>query len=208
MACRTLPENICCYAISSFFLFVGIIVVIALAGGTVTTRNAIRFSVTNATLAQFEISHNNTLSYDLALEMAVSKSGCTSKVKYYQIEANGYYGSQRLSNVTLNPFVQYAYYSNYDRPCSQPDYVNILRPVFKGQNTIILDATESARFNTEKVIMIYNILMEMQLRVRVVGGIGGNYKFRVRCGLKVPLTGTGGGATDFKYTKCKIRYSR
>ncbi|KAL9686102.1 hypothetical protein QQ045_023557 [Rhodiola kirilowii] len=153
MACKW--DNIFTAACCCFLFLIPVIVfVVFLAIGPVTTRNAIRFSVTNATLSQFEISDNNILRYDLALEMVVTKRCGTRKVKYYQIEANGYYGSQGFSNVTLNPFSQYAfYYTNNEyspRRCRKPDPVNILRPVFKGQKTIILDATESSRFKLEK----------------------------------------------------------
>ncbi|KAL9686120.1 hypothetical protein QQ045_023575 [Rhodiola kirilowii] len=172
------------------------------------TRKSNMFPLLYKFNLKFSNSSSIILRYDLALEIAVTKSCNTDEVKYDRIEANGYYGSERFGSVTLNPFVQHESRNNlkFISSCKNPRLV-VLRPVFKGEKMINLDAAESARFNMETVVMFYNILMEMQLRVRVEGGIGGNYKFRVGCGLKVPLTSDGRAAASFNYTKCNIHSS-
>uniref|UniRef100_A0A7N0V1G9 Late embryogenesis abundant protein LEA-2 subgroup domain-containing protein n=1 Tax=Kalanchoe fedtschenkoi TaxID=63787 RepID=A0A7N0V1G9_KALFE len=149
----------------------------------------LKFRVTDATLSQFSLS-NNTLRYNLAVNLTARNPNTRVEVYYEKIEARAYYEDRRFSSVTLDAFHQ------------GRKNTSMWSPVFQGQNLVVLGGSELSEFNEEKEAGVYSIDLRVHLKLRLRFG---KIKTRtmtpkVACDLKVPLN----GGTGFRTTKCNL----
>ncbi|PPE02485.1 hypothetical protein GOBAR_DD00469 [Gossypium barbadense] len=145
--------------------------------------NKVKFHVTDVQLTQFNLTSNNTLHYNLALNMTIRNPNRRIGIYYDRIEARAYYEDQRLDTETLTPFYQGHKNTSY------------LNPVFVGQQFVRLGADETSEFNEDRVNGVYDIDVKLYLRIRFkLGRVKtGRFKPRISCDLKVPLN-TGNGS--------------
>ncbi|KAB1222555.1 Protein YLS9 [Morella rubra] len=181
-----------------FKLVFTVLIIIGLAAlvvWLVLRPNNLKFNVTDASLTQFNLDSNNTLQYNLALNITVRNPNKRIGIYYDTIQANAYYEDQRFNTVTLTPF--YQGHKN----------TSVLTPAFDGQQLVLLGTSELSTFNSEKSNGIYSIDVKLNLRIRTKMGLIkiGHFKPKINCDLKVPLSSSGTSTGSFETTKCVLR---
>lgn len=156
--------------------------------------NRVNFHANQASLTQFNFTGNGTLHYNLALNITVRNPNKRIGVYYDRIEARASYHDARFDAVTLTPFYQGHKNTSY------------LRPAFDGQNLVLLGSKGKTEYNKERDSGVYNIDVDLYLRVRFKLGWFKTSRFKpeVKCGLKVPISSSGAGTMET--TKCDIDY--
>lgn len=175
-----------------FKLILTVIIIIGIAVflfWLIVRPNVVKFHVTEATLTQFNYAGNNTLHYDLALNVTVRNPNKRLGIYYDRIEARALYHDARFDSEYPTPFYQ------------GHKTTNVLTPVFKGQQVVALDADQTEDFKKENATGVYEIDVKMYLRVRFKLGAfkTKTLKPKVTCELRVPLKGTN---SAFEPTKC------
>ncbi|GKV50589.1 hypothetical protein SLEP1_g57292 [Rubroshorea leprosula] len=112
------------------------------------------FHVTDASLTQFNLTPDNNLHDNLALNITVRNPNKKIGIYYDRIEANTYYEDQRFATQQLTPFYQGHKNTSY------------LNPSFQGQKLVLLGADRVSEYNQEKNSGIYSIDVKLNLRVR------------------------------------------
>lgn len=71
-----------------------------------------------------------------------------------------------------------------------------------------LNSDKVAKFNEQRAAGVFDIDVKLYLRIRLRLGdfITGDFKPKVKCDLKVPLTANGVSAAAFKKTKCDVDF--
>ncbi|KAH1123109.1 hypothetical protein J1N35_006269 [Gossypium stocksii] len=190
----------CCLLKCLFNIIITAIVIIGLAVfifWLIFRPNKVKFHVTDVQLTQFNLTSNNTLHYNLALNMTIRNPNRRIGIYYDRIEARAYYEDQRFDTETLTPFYQGHKNTSY------------LNPVFVGQQFVRLGADETSEFNEDRVNGVYDIDVKLYLRIRFkLGRVKtGRFKPRISCDLKVPLnTGNGSMGGTFKTTRCDLDF--
>lgn len=152
--------------------------------------NNLKFYATGASLTQFNLTTDNTLQYNLDLNLTVRNPNKRIGIYYDTFQVNGYYGDQRLATQNLTPF-----YQGHKNTTE-------LSTVFDGQQ-LLLGASELSNYNSEKSNGYYNIDVQLNLKLRVkVGWIKvGHFKPKINCDLSVPSSAGG----TFQTTRCKLK---
>ncbi|KAI3863362.1 hypothetical protein MKX03_023302 [Papaver bracteatum] len=151
--------------------------------------NPLKYHVDNASLIQFNVTGNDMLHYELAVELSLRNPNTKIGVYYDQIEARALYDGQRFDSVMLTPF--YQGHKN----------TTILHPVFKGQR--LLPNVQGA-YDKDVSDGKFNIEVKLVIKMRYKAGdvetirVNPGYK----CELEVPL----GSATGFTPQKCTFGY--
>ncbi|KAF5473490.1 hypothetical protein F2P56_010098 [Juglans regia] len=191
----------CCGCFFRFLLSVVISVVVTLGLAIlifwlIFRPNNIKFHVTDASLTQFNFTADNTLQYNLALNITVRNPNKKIGVYYELISVRAHYEDQRFDSVNLTPF--YQGHKN----------TSVLSPVFVGQQLVLLGADELSKFNAEKNAGVYSIDVKLYLRIKFKVGKIKTWRFKpkVKCDLKVPLSSNGTSASGFETTKCDIDF--
>lgn len=158
----------------------------------------LEITVTNASLTQFNLnSNNNTLYYNLALDVALRNPSPTFRLHYKRVEVTAKYREERFALVTLilPPFNQ------------GTKITTILHPVLQGQSFVRFSEHDLSEFNLETAEGVYSIDVQVSLQIsrRILKGIV--YKPRGMCMLKVPLSfnQTSTASISFKTTECAVR---
>ncbi|XP_022747458.1 NDR1/HIN1-like protein 10 [Durio zibethinus] len=185
----------CCLLKLLFNTIITAVVVIGLAVlifWLIFRPNKVKFHVTDVSLTEFNLTTDNTLHYNLAVNMTVRNPNKRIGIYYDSIEANAYYEDQRFATQTLTPFYQ------------GHKTTSFLNPVFRGQQFVGLGADQTSKFNAEKTLGIYSIDVKLYLRIRFkVGWVKtGRIKPKISCNLKVPLDSNGSLAGTPETTKC------
>lgn len=154
--------------------------------------NKVNFHVTDTNLTQFNLTANQ-LTFNLALNVTVRNPNSRIGVYYDTIEATAVYKDQRLQTQTLPPFYQ------------GQKTTAVLRPVFVGQQLVLLSGRGLTEFNAEKLAGVYDIEVELDLRIRLKSGVLkiGKFKPKVNCEFKVPVSS---GGSSVQSTGCDIDY--
>ncbi|XVF55839.1 hypothetical protein PTKIN_Ptkin06aG0068900 [Pterospermum kingtungense] len=185
----------CCILKLLFNIIITAVVIIGLAVlvfWLIFRPSKVKFHVTEVSLTEFNLT-NNTLHYNLAVNMTVRNSNKRIGIYYDRIEARAYYEDQRFATETLTPF--YQGHKN----------TSFLNTVFKGQQLVVLGADETSDFNQDKTLGIYSIDVKLYLRIRFkLGRVKtGRFRPKISCDLKVPLTSTNGSVASFpENTRC------
>ncbi|XP_022144729.1 NDR1/HIN1-like protein 10 [Momordica charantia] len=187
-----------------FTTFLKILVTIIILAGLavliiwlVFRPNKVKFHVTDTKLTQFNLT-DNQLRYNLALNLTVRNPNNRIGVYYDTIEAAAVYKDQRLQTQWLPPFYQ------------GHKTTAVLAPTFDGQQLLLLAGEGLTQFNAEKVAGVYDIDVELRLRIRLKFGAVrvGKFKPKVGCEFKVPLSTSGGNPVPpvFQTAGCDIDY--
>ncbi|RWR85244.1 NDR1/HIN1-Like protein 3-like protein [Cinnamomum micranthum f. kanehirae] len=188
----------CCILSALLKLIITIIVVlgiIVLVLWLVLRPSKVKVYVENASLTQFNLT-DNTLYYNLTLDMSVRNPNKRVGIYYDRLEATAYYDENRFAYTTLPSF--YQGHKN----------TSMLYPVFSGESVVALGSSGVADFNQDKSQGSFDIFVRVNLRIRFkVGPIKTNrYKPKFECDLKLPLSSDGSTATGFTRTKCDIDF--
>ncbi|KAK6778775.1 hypothetical protein RDI58_025493 [Solanum bulbocastanum] len=192
--CSCLFNCLCtciCQIIFTLLIVIGVIVLVL---WLVLRPNKVKFYVTDATLTQFDYSTtNNTLYYDLALNMTIRNPNKRVGIHYDSIEARALYGGQRFASQNLEPF--YQGHKN----------TSILHPTFKGQGLVLLGDREKSNYINEKNLGIYEIEVKLNMRIRLKIGWIKTHKIKpkIECDFKVPLEANGRSG-NFEETRCHL----
>nr|POF19603.1 ndr1/hin1-like protein 10 [Quercus suber] len=158
----------------------------------------VEFKVTDASLTQFDFNtNNNTLNYNLALNITLRNSNKKVGIYYRRVEAIAFYKKKWFATVSLTPF--YQGHKN----------TTILRPVFEGQQVLWLKPRDVSSFNAEKSSGVYSIDVKLSFKIRVRYGKFKTLRYkspRIDCPLQVPLSSNGSPANGFKTTWCNNAY--
>ncbi|ONH96186.1 hypothetical protein PRUPE_7G112000 [Prunus persica] len=172
------------YSILAFILFIVAIIIFWL----IFQPQELKFTVTDASLTQFNLTNtsitnttNNTLYYNLALNVSIRNPNKKVGVYYNRIQAIGNYGKKRfaLVNTTSTPF--YQGHKN----------TTMVRFVLQGQQVVVLGGKELSRFNSETSARVYNIDVKLAQRIKARYGKIKTAYFKppkVDCQLKLPLS--------------------
>ncbi|XP_004494244.1 NDR1/HIN1-like protein 10 [Cicer arietinum] len=162
---------------------------------------AFKFYVTESKLTQFDYT-NNTLHYNMLLNLTARNPNKKLSIYYDKVEARAFYQGSRFANVDvithMNSFRQYKKSSN---PMSG---------VFSGQHLLMLDNDQVSEYKKDKSDEVYDIYVKLYFRIRFRLGdlISGDYKPKVKCDLKVPLSSKNTTATftPLLLTKCDVDF--
>lgn len=159
--------------------------------------NILKFHVTNATLTQFSYT-NNTLHYNLALNVSIRNPNRRVGIYYDHIETLALYQDVRFGSQTLEPFFQH--HKN----------TTVISTVLKGQQVMPLAAKQVSELDKEEDLGVYGIVVKvfMTVRFKFVLFKTGNVKPKIRCALHVPLKSRNGTDSAFQITECDWEYKR
>ncbi|XP_076932596.1 NDR1/HIN1-like protein 3 [Bidens hawaiensis] len=154
--------------------------------------NAPKFHVNEATLTQFTLSPNNdTLYYDLAVNMTFRNPNRRIGIYYDRIEANAMYHDKRFNTQNLERF-----YLGHKKE-------KYLSAVFRGEQNLAIGSGDTrSEYNKDRDAELYDIDLKLKIRLRLkVWWAKPKFKPRFECELKVPLSGSG-STLGFQRTKC------
>ncbi|KHN35511.1 Putative syntaxin-24, partial [Glycine soja] len=157
-----------------------ILIIVAILGFLfwfIVRPNVIKFHVTDASLTRFDYTTNNTLHYDLTLNVSIRNPNRRVGVYYDQIEALALYEDVLFGNLTLGSF--YQHHKN----------TTFVSPIFKGQRVTPLAKVQVSEFDKEKGSGVYTIDLKLFMTVRFKFLLfkSGSLKPKIRCALHVPL---------------------
>ncbi|XP_047318887.1 NDR1/HIN1-like protein 3 [Impatiens glandulifera] len=157
--------------------------------------NKVKFYATEANLTQFDLSTtNNTLYYNLALNLRIRNPNKRVGVYYDRIEASGYYEDHRLQTNEVERFYQ-GHKNTAD-----------VKTTFQGENIVVLQ--NRMDYELEKREGIYSIDVKLRLRIRLKAWWFKTPRFttKVECDLRVPMNNNnnGGNSNSFQSTRCDI----
>ncbi|KAI3798322.1 hypothetical protein L1987_33593 [Smallanthus sonchifolius] len=176
--------NLICQILITILVILGILVLVF---WLIFRPNAPKFHVNDATLTQFTLSPtNNTLYYNLAVNMTFRNPNRRIGIYYDKIEANAEYHDQRLDTRSLETF-----YLGHKKERD-------LSAVFSGEQVLGAgDGDLRREYTSDGAGGAYNIDLKLKLRVRLkVWWAKPKFKPRFECG--VPMSSVGG----FQRTKC------
>lgn len=193
-----------CILKTLLILFVTVVVLVGLAifiFWIIVRPTNLKFHVVDASLTQFNLTSDNYLHYDLALNITARNPNKRLGVYYDLVEGKAYYEGQRFATVKIVDFL-----GPVERFYQRKKTSNTFNPVFKGQNLVLLGADEISDFNSEKNKGVYSIDVKLNMRIRYRLGdfIPGTVKRKGTCDLKVPLETNGTSKGIFRTTRCHV----
>ena len=150
--CSCIANCICtciCQILFTILIVVGLLVLVL---WLVFRPNTVKFYASDAQLTEFNI-NNNTLHYNLALNLTIRNPNKRIGIYYDKIEANAYYQGQRFSTVDLGNFYQ-----------GKKNTSN-LTAEFKGEQLVLLGANEMSKYEENRGAGAYNIDIKLRLRI-------------------------------------------
>ncbi|KAK7314664.1 hypothetical protein VNO77_33191 [Canavalia gladiata] len=194
MCCK--PRSTFCCIYCTFYTLMIIFFLSVIIFWIIISPSNVKFHITEASLTQFNLTNNNTLYYNLKVNITVRNPNNNIIVYYRRIKAIAWYKDNDFGWVSLTPFDQ------------GHKNTTFLQVEFKGQSVIKLKAQQLGEYKEETSVGIYNDLaVDLDLRIRAKYGRFKSSRFNppiVQCRrLKVPLISNGKTPTPFSVTKCK-----
>ncbi|KAK9122874.1 hypothetical protein Sjap_012476 [Stephania japonica] len=186
----------CCLVGLLFKVVVTIVVIlgiVALVLWLVFRPNEVKFHVVNASLTRFDIMPNNTLHYDLALDVAVRNPNKKIGIYYDSIQANAYYHDNWFASAWVDPFYQ------------PKKNTTMLKPILRGEVPLV--GSRINEFDGEKRSGVFPIDVVLNLRVRFkVGSLKSKrIKPKINCDMKIPLK-VNGSVVAFETERCDVDF--
>nr|XP_043611026.1 NDR1/HIN1-like protein 3 [Erigeron canadensis] len=162
--------------------------------------NVPKFHVDDVTMTKFTLSPtNNTLYYNVGVNMTFRNPNKRLGVYYDFIEVNGMYHGQRFDTKEIDGF-----YLGHKKENNNVGFV------FKGEKLVVLNGDEKVKYDDESNDGVYKIDLKLKLKIRfkVWWLKTGKFKPKLDCELKVPFTGGDNGkkvksdGVKFERTKC------
>jgi len=134
----------CCeYVLSVICNFIVLVAIFAFFSLLIIHPNYVKFTVTDASLTQFNFKNNITLHYDLALNIMIRNPNRRVGIYYDNIETLVFYKDVRFGSQTLGTFFQ------------RHKNTSFLSPTFSGQQLIPLSSDQILKLNKEKKDKVY-----------------------------------------------------
>ncbi|GAU45895.1 hypothetical protein TSUD_24970 [Trifolium subterraneum] len=153
------------------------VVIFAVLFWLIVHPNYIKFTITDASLTQFNFRNNNTLHYDLSVNIMIRNPNRRVGIYYDNIEMLAFYKDVRFGSQTFGKFFQ------------SHKNTSFLKAVFRGQKVIALSSDQIRELNKGTKNGVYAIVVKVFLKARFKFGFfktwEGNPK--VGCDLQVPL---------------------
>ncbi|KAK7314667.1 hypothetical protein VNO77_33194 [Canavalia gladiata] len=200
MNCRPRCSFCCiCCIYTTIYVLMFILMLLLIIFWIVISPSSVKFHVTDATLTQFNLTTNNTLHYNLKVNITVRNPNNNVKVYYRAITAIAWYKDNDIGLVSLTPFDQ------------GHKNTTFLQAVFIGQSVIKLQAKQLDEYKEETSVGIYNDLaVDLDLTIRAKFGRFRSSHYNppiVQCRrLKVPLISNAKTTPPFSVTKCSTGY--
>jgi len=193
MCCRNRCIScICCAFITLIFIFI----VSTIIFWIIISPSNVKFHVTDASLTQFNLTNNNTLYYNLKVNVTVRNPNNNIVVYYRRIKAIAWYKDNDFGWVNLTPFDQ------------GHKNTTVLQVLFEGQSVLKLKPRKLGEYKEETNIRVYNdMAVDFDLRIRAKFGRFKSSRFDppiVQCRrLSVPLISKGKSSPPFSVTSCR-----
>ncbi|KAK7284796.1 hypothetical protein RJT34_19549 [Clitoria ternatea] len=196
----------CCGCLFRIFwkILVALIVLVGLAiliFWLVVQPRTFKFYVNEADLSQFEYhTSNNTIHYNMVLNFTARNPNKKLNIYYDKVEALAFYEDARFGNYDvithLNSFRQYK------------KSTSAMSGVFAGERVLVLDDDQIAKFNEDNNAGAFDIYVKLYFRIRFRLGdvISNDYKPKVKCHIRVPLSSNNATPTRFQTTKCDVDF--
>ena len=156
-----------------------------------------KFYVTEASFTQFSLSNDNTtLQYNLRLYVTVRNPNKKIGFSYDVVKADAYYGDEKFDSENLLSFFQ------------PTKTTRVVDAWFSGQRRVSFDYDKVVEFNERKSNSgIYPVDVKIRFFTSIKLGTMniGDFKVKVKCGLKVPLSGSSNAG--FSTTKCDVDFN-
>lgn len=190
--CGCLMNCLCtciCQILITILIIVGIF---ALIVWLIFRPNTVKFHVTDAVLSEFNINNNNTLHYNLGLNLTIRNPNKRIGIYYDKIEARAFYRGQRFRTIDLQTFYQ-----------GKKNTTN-LNAEFKGQQLVLLGSDEMSKYNEDRNSGVYEIDIQLYLRIRMKFAFvkSSRVKPKIDCDLKIPLKSNGTASAVYEPTRC------
>ncbi|KAF9597426.1 hypothetical protein IFM89_018872 [Coptis chinensis] len=147
----------CCLLGTLFSIIIVIIVAIGIAllvGWLVLRPNKMKFYVVGTDLTRFDLTNNNTLYYNLTVDMAARNPNKKMKIYYDELEGIASYWQQRFAWSTVPNFLQ-----------ERKNTTNI-RLNFQGQQVLVVDDSLRSLFDREKNERVFTIYINLYSKIR------------------------------------------
>ncbi|KAL8204838.1 hypothetical protein R6Q57_010461 [Mikania cordata] len=181
--------NLICQILITVAIFLA---VIGLIFWFIFRPNVPKFHVDDATLTRFTLSPtNDTLYYNLAVNMTFRNPNRRLGIYYDKIEANAMYHGRRFATAEVQGF-----YLGHKKE-------NNVSSVFKGEQ--VVDDGVISKYDLEKSDDVYRIDLKLRLKIKFKVWFAKSPKFTPKfdCDLKVPLSSKGKvSSAKFERTKC------
>ncbi|XP_010262974.1 PREDICTED: protein YLS9-like [Nelumbo nucifera] len=153
----------------------------------------LKYRVVNASLIEFNLTTDNIVRYNLALNMAFRNPDKKHSVYYERISVDAYYRGKKLGGVSMDPFYQ------------GKKNTSMLNPVFQGQSWALRDSSKLEDFRREKSAGVFELQLKFPLKImRKLGSLKfGPITPEVICKLRLPLASNRSFAGAFETTTCK-----
>ncbi|XP_047338693.1 NDR1/HIN1-like protein 3 [Impatiens glandulifera] len=177
--------NLILQILCTILLILGVIVFVL---WLIFRPNKVKFYADDASLTRFDLSStNNTLYYNLSLNLTIRNPNKRVGIYYDSFETNAYYENQRFATELLTKFYQ------------GKKNTTSLEAEIKGQNLLLLQI-DRTQYNSEKKSGVFSIELKLRLRVRLKAWWFKSPRFtaKVNCDLKVPMNST------FESKRCDI----
>ncbi|KAI4352095.1 hypothetical protein L6164_006381 [Bauhinia variegata] len=192
--------NSCCSFMCIYLSFLIIIIavfifILAVAIWSFTFPSDVTFHVTEASLKQFNLTANNTLFYNLRLNATARNPSKRVTFDYKRITVTASYKENQFDklNLIVTPFHQ-----------AHKNTTSLMLPVIQGQQVLKLKTKEVTEYNEETSAGVYNIDVDLDIRVRKkVGLIKYHESWNLVCNLKVPVSSNDKSVIPFNKTECK-----
>ncbi|XP_051150633.1 NDR1/HIN1-like protein 3 [Andrographis paniculata] len=190
--CSCLMNCICTCVFQILCTILVILGVVVFVLWLIFRPNAVKFYATNASLTEFSLEGNNTLRYNLALNLTIRNPNKRIGIYYDRIEAEALYEGQRFGWDNLQTFYQ------------GHKSTNNLTAEFSGTHVVPLGAKEMSNYNGDRTSGVYDIDVKLKLRVRLKFWIvkSARWKPKIECDLKIPLTSNGTAPQAFESKRC------
>ncbi|MED6224959.1 yls9-like [Stylosanthes scabra] len=192
---RTTRRRNCCCRIFNIFwkILLSIITLIVLSfiiSLILVQPRPFKFYVTQANLTQFNYTNTSTLllHYNLVLNFTSHNPNKKLGIYYDKVEGNVFYQGYRFSTIDVITWM------NSFRQDSK--HTDGMSGVFKGTKVLVLGKSQRSKFDQDKRDGDFDIYVELYFDIRfrlghfIFNNI--NSKATVKCGIKVPLSGSNG----------------
>ncbi|MED6106589.1 yls9-like [Stylosanthes scabra] len=202
-------RNCCCRIFSILWkILLSIIILIVLLfiiSFILVQPRPFKFYVTQANLTQFNYTSSTSkslLHYNLVLNFTAHNPNKKLGIYYDKVEGNVFYQGYRFSTIDVITWM------NSFRQDSK--HTDGMSGVFKGTKALVLDKSQRSKFDQDKRDGGFDIHVELHFDIRfrlgdfIFNNI--NSKATVKCGIKVPLSGSNGKvlAARFEPKNCNV----
>lgn len=189
--CGCLMNCICTCVFQVICTILVVLAVIVFVLWLVFRPNAVKFYASDASLTQFSFDNNNTLRYNLLVNLTIRNPNKRIGIYYDRIDATAIYEGHRFGFDQLDRFYQ------------GHKTTNNLTAEFNGTQLMPLSGEQLTKLNGDRSAGAYDIDVKLNLRIRLKFWFVKSMKWKpkIECDLRIPLNGAGSSET-FQRKRC------